>query len=447
MAMAVKNAFPLDELPAELSAIVLEHLSYGALARLALTNRVWAARVAPTVIEVLKQHAALVIRVGEATTFDELEAAETWVQNHPRMQSYNPFGGGEPFASDFRAPHAATYISGGVREPAFSRKTRHGAQDSWYTYRDASRMEYQELKDLDDRQQLLAAAKYYLKDSLRFLKEYGPPDEYQKLFNATVLRLSPEEFLILGGKMLKEATALPGERFFVEGEGRSFFPLGEWKSHSLPAAASLLRRAEWTPAQLIKLGELSFDLEEYSELIEGSWMKHEFKDKLRPGVIDEFENLLQPRALADSQNFWFHIFSKTEVDNDCVNFVPPDDGTPEPELVSHATTLNFAALTSLLKVAVDEVETYAENDEFEEDPQEGYDFVGKLLIEWARRVQFPAGCLDRADLNDLIAMIAAQPEWLKKRLARESLVWIDELISADQHDRAQSVCRALRATE
>ena len=43
--------------------------------------------------------------------------------------------------------------------------------------------------------------------------------------------------------------------------------------------------------------------------------------------------------------------------------------------------------------------------------------------------------------------MAAQPGWLKKKIAHESLVWIDGLISADQHDRAQSVCRALRTTE
>ena len=77
--------------------------------------------------------------------------------------------------------------------------------------------------------------------------------------------------------------------------------------------------------------------------------------------------------------------------------------------------------------------------------QYGYDFVGNLLVEWARRTEFPAMFAARADLDDLIAMMASQPEWLKKRLVREALVWINELISNDRIHVAQYVCVALQA--
>ena len=63
----------LEELPAELSRIVIQHLPYNALSRLALTNRQWAARVAPMYVEVQKSYVATRKLIAASTTFDDLE--------------------------------------------------------------------------------------------------------------------------------------------------------------------------------------------------------------------------------------------------------------------------------------------------------------------------------------------------------------------------------------
>ena len=128
-------------------------------------------------------------------------------------------------------------------------------------------------------------------------------------------------------------------------------------------------------------------------------------------------------------------------DSTDVLFQPPAADEPRfGHLVAHAATLDSAALTSLVEVAVSEAQDRAGWVESEEDVQLGYDFVGNLLLAWARRVRFSAV----PDLDALIEMIAAQPGWVKKRIAHEALLWIDDLISDSQPHAAQRLCRALR---
>ena len=117
--------FILDALPAELSSIVLDCLPCDALARLALTNREWAAHVASMLAEMVTTFNATQERIAAATTFDELESLETMVRAHPRMRlkvpdwnhiyknptAYDDFGwpsesikAYEFHVNDFRAP-------------------------------------------------------------------------------------------------------------------------------------------------------------------------------------------------------------------------------------------------------------------------------------------------------------------------------------------------------
>ena len=67
-------AMSLESLPGELLSLVLHQCPFSRLARLALTNRFWAARVASILLARLTNLGCARSRLAAASNFDELEA-------------------------------------------------------------------------------------------------------------------------------------------------------------------------------------------------------------------------------------------------------------------------------------------------------------------------------------------------------------------------------------
>jgi hypothetical protein len=134
------------------------------------------------------------------------------------------------------------------------------------------------------------------------------------------------------------------------------------------------------------------------------------------------------------------------VEEDFVHFEAPPKHFPTfKSLVAHAATLDMNALTSLLEVAVNEVreKDFSHYDYNPDEAEERWkDFVGALVVEWARAAGFPAAFVGRADLDAAVQVLAAQPNWVKKRVSNGALVWIEEV--ASNTELVQKICRALK---
>ena len=474
--------FRLDALPAELSSIVLDCLPCEALARLALTNREWAAHVAsmlagwsPTTFNATQQ------RIAAATTFDELESLETMVRAHPRMRlkvpdwdriyknptPYDDFGwpseslkAYEFHVNEFRAPVGSLLLPD--EEPVFKAVAQPG-NGRHYAYKG-----HLHKYPANSRDERLSAARLHFRDLLEPWPMFsgtprshrGVPSLYERLCVAATVRLAPEQFVDLGAQILEEARA--------SDDGNRPLPY-LWQLPWQRAGASLLRRGEWTPELLCKLGHLTIHPSdpEYDDVCDTKGMASIYEEIISAEVMKEFMVQFRPPSEVDSQYFWFHLLSDSDCANECVPQFFPSETHPDgrgpghtmeahlQELVAHALPLGAAALTCLVKIAVAEVEDYYFWDDddhsqygrgYEDDDRHGYEVVGEFVDEWARQ----SGLLERDDLEEITEMLGSLPAWLKKLLAQKSLGWFEEIAKSGKADAARrldvviQICSALR---
>ena len=471
--------FILDALPAELAHIVLDFLPCEALARLALTNREWAAHVAPMIAEVVTKFRATQERIAAATTFNELESLETMVRAHPRMRlrvpdlkhthdnptAYDASGWPESIkayefrVNDFRAPVGSLLLPDG--EPVFKARDHRPHPTYKGHYWDYP------LNSADER--LVAARhlfRHFLEPTPSFIG-WKDPELYEKLWVAATVRLAPKQFVELCAQTLDETDGVDRS-----GQQPYIFQSVVGTTAARHAGASLLRRGEWTPALLRQLAEMligdysDYDYHSAVGLLSTKDMINVFEDVVSAEVIKEFMVQLHPPGEADTQYFWFHQIS----DSDCVNETGPRFHPSEThphrgpgrtmeahlqELVAHALPLGAAALTRLVKVAVAEVEDYYYLDDDDDDQygdghydedRHGYEVMAEFVDQWARQ----SGFLERDDLEEIIEMLDWLPEWLKKLLARKSLGWFEEIATSGKADAAwrldvvMRICSALR---
>ena len=468
--------FILDALPAELAHVVLDCLPCDALARLALTNREWAAHVAPMLAEVVITFRATQERISAATTFDELESLEAMVRAHPRMRlrvpdlkhthenptAYAASGWPESIkayefhVNDFRAPVDIRLLPDGERVFKGD-QGRLFYKGHWKDY---------PLNSADER--LVAARhlfRHFLEPTPSFIG-WKDPELYEKLWVAATVRLAPKQFVELCAQTLDETDG-------VDRSGQQppyIFQSVVGTTAARHAGASLLRRGEWTPELLRQLAKMLMgDSSDYCiELLYTKDMIISYEDVISAEVVKEFMVQLHPPGEADSQYFWFHQIS----DSDCVNETGPRFHPSEThphrgrgrtmeahlqELVAHALPLGAAALTRLVKVAVAEVEDYYYVDDDDDDQygdghydedRHGYEVLAQFVDQWARQSGF---FLERDDLEEIIEMLDWLPEWLKNLLARKSLGWFEEIATsgnaadaARRLDVVMRICSALR---
>jgi hypothetical protein len=470
--------FVLDALPAELAHVVLDCLPCDALARLALTNREWAARIASMLASMVTTFNATQERIAAATTFDELESLETMVRAHPRMRlkvpdwdriyenpsAYDDSGwpseslkAYEFRVNDFRAPVGSLLLPDG--EPMFKARAHPSTQVISLTYK--GHHKGYPLNSADER---LVAARHHFRDFLEPWPSFAGwknPQLYSKLWVAATVRLAPKQFVELCAQTLHETGGVEEQPYYC-------ILQNAW----LHAGASLLRRGEWTPELLRQLAEMHIgNPSGYAdEVIFTKDLIRIFEERISGEVIKEFMVQLHPPGEADSQYFWFHQIS----DSDCVDatipqFYPSETHPSEThphrgrtmeahlqELVAHAVPLGVGALTRLVNVAVAEVEDYYWDDDddgghdgvgHDDEDRHGYDVVAQFIDEWARQ----SGFLERDDLEEIIEMLGSLPEWLKKLLARKSLGWFEEIAAsgnaadaARRLDVVMRICSALR---
>ena len=198
---------------------MLDCLPCDALARLALTNREWAAHVAPMIVEVVITFRATQELIAAATTFDELESIETMVRAHPRMRlrvpdwhrtyknttAYDASGwpsesikAYEFHVNDFRAPVGSLLLPDG--EPVFKAHDHRPHP----TYKGHGK-DYP-LGSVDER---LVAAQDHLRNLLDPTPQFfglldDAPQLYEKLWVAATVRLAPQQFVELCAQTLDE---------------------------------------------------------------------------------------------------------------------------------------------------------------------------------------------------------------------------------------------------
>jgi hypothetical protein len=474
--------FVLDALPAELAHIVLDWLPCDALARLALTNREWAAHVASMLASMVTTFNATQERIAAATTFDELESLEAMVRAHPRMRlklpdwhriyqnptAYDDSGwpseslkAYEFHVNDFRAPIGSLLLPDG--EPVFKAH----AHRAHLFYKGHKKGYGYPLGSADER---LVEARLHFRDLLEPTPAFSgysgedAPKLYEKLWIAATVRLAPKQFVELCAQTLDETGGLD-HPVHTRGWLPEMYILQDVWLHP---GTSLLRRGEWTPDLLRQLAEIHIgDSSGYAdEVIYTKDLIRIFEDAMSVEVIKEFTVQLYPPGETESQYFWFHQIS----DSDCVNETGPRFHPSEThphrgrgrtmeahlqELVAHALPLGAAALTRLVKVAVAEVEDYYYFDEDDDDQygdghydedRHGYEVMAEFVDQWARQSSF----LERDNLEEIIEMLGSLPEWLKKLLARKSLGWFEEIAKSGKADAARrldvvmQICSALR---
>ena len=76
-----------------------------------------------------------------------------------------------------------------------------------------------------------------------------------------------------------------------------------------------------------------------------------------------------------------------------------------------------------------------------------YEFLAAVVLEWARRAEFPAEFVHRVDFNDFIKIIAALPVRVKQllsgRFLRPADAWIEQLESTFYPSLARAAARSI----
>lgn len=463
----------LDDLPPDVYPILFNHLLYRPLARLALTNAVWAQRALQMVTTPSVALALAEEIIAAAQSFDDLDAVIQRIARHDHIELVH-FD-----LNDFRFPQA---------HKTFLCERTMSDRRVWRTYvwRDAVKHEipYEcRIEVLTSTTQMLASAKAVIPSCVRLRTPQvdDVSDNLSQLLVATTLRLPPVTFLDVCQPWFKPLALL-----------RSRIPIDWYRDKGIPfgvpsttpydiacARAKSLRRNEWTPAQLaqlIAIGLASHHTEtDWSEpSMIAIMLSREFPPgpaSPEPQAISEQTNavlqLVMPPHALTSQSTWFHFICSDVYANNAYGtphlpssrawspllYLAPQDSRRRlnvDPLVAHAATLALPSFYRLVEVAAEQHLLYNDDsvdwhyvdacDEYS-GPEECFRaFLHEFIAQWAGKVNFPAAfsCFDQAYVCKMLDVVL--DEDVKDLLGRDALAWIQ---SANCSQTTALICDAL----